>query len=191
MGRRIVSRPARGFVTQLYDAQGMARLVDGLADQIAAGRRPDVPLRLVGIRTRGVPLAERLAARLRAAHGVEAPVGAVDITLYRDDLGRAARWPVLLGTDIGFPVEGAEIVLVDDVLFTGRSARAALNTVCDLGRPAAVRLAVVADRGGRELPIRPDYTGVRCEAGPRDRILVRLTPIDPADEIVRATLADG
>ena len=113
------------------------------------------------------------------------PVGAVEITLYRDDLGRGDRWPVLRGTEIPFVVEGTEIVLVDDVLFTGRTVRAALNAVCDLGRPACVRLAVVADRGGREFPIRADYVGLRCEAGPDERVEVRLRPIDPTDEVVR------
>ena len=170
---------------QVRDARGLEALLDGLADQIEADRRVGAPLRLVGVRTRGVPIAERLAGRLRDRLGEPVPVGAVDITLHRDDLGQAARWPVLRGTEIPFEVDGAEIVLVDDVLFTGRTVRAALNAVCDLGRPASVRLAVVIDRGHRELPIRADAVGLALETGLRERVLVRVRPIDPADEIVR------
>ena len=109
----------------------------------------------------------------------------VDITLYRDDFGRGQRWPELRGTDVPFPVEGAEVVLVDDVLFTGRTIRAALNALCDLGRPACVRLAVLVDRGGRELPIRADYVGAKCHAEVGERILVRLAPLDGEDRIIR------
>ncbi len=171
--------------TKLCDATGLEHLLADLAGRIASGRRPEAPLALVGVRTRGVPIAERLAAQLQKKLGVEVPVGAVEITLYRDDLGRGDRWPVLRGTEIPFVVEGTEVVLVDDVLFTGRTVRAALNAVCDLGRPACVRLAVVADRGGREFPIRADYVGLRCEAGADERVEVRLSPIDPTDEVVR------
>jgi pyrimidine operon attenuation protein/uracil phosphoribosyltransferase len=172
-------------VTEICDREGLEEMFSSLADQIARGRREEVPLGLVGVRTRGVPIAERLSARLRHRHGIEAPVGAVDITLYRDDLDRADRWPVLRGTDIAFPVDGAEIVLVDDVLFTGRSARAALNTICDLGRPARVRLAVAVDRNGRELPLQADYAGLRLDVGPDEQILVQIGPVDPVDGIVR------
>jgi pyrimidine operon attenuation protein/uracil phosphoribosyltransferase len=169
----------------LCDAEGLERLLARLAGEIARGRRPDAPLALVGVRTRGVPIAERIAEHLRRSTGAEVPVGAVDITLYRDDLGRGDRWPVLRGTEIPFGVEGTEVVLVDDVLFTGRTIRAALNTVCDLGRPAVVRLAVVADRGGHELPIRADYVGLTCEADPGERVVVRVRPIDESERIAR------
>ncbi len=171
--------------TTLCDAEGMDRLLDELADRILAGRLDGVPLGLVGIRRRGVPICERLADRLRNRLGVEVPVGAVDITLYRDDLGRGDRWPELRGTEIPFAVDGAEVILVDDVLQTGRTVRAALNTLCDLGRPACVRLAVVADRGGREFPIRADYVGLRCEASPGQRVRVWVRPIDDRDAVVR------
>ena len=113
-------------------------------------------------------------------------VGAVDITLYRDDLDRGNRWPVLKGTDIPFVVDGAEIVLVDDVLFTGRTVRAAMNSICDLwAAPAAREPWRVVDRGGRELPIQADYVGLQVEAKPDERVEVHLQPIDPEDEIVR------
>ncbi len=133
-----------------------------------------------------MPIAERIAESLRKELGQEIPVGAVDITLYRDDLGKGDRWPVLKGTEIPFAVDGVEVVLVDDVLFTGRTVRAAINCVCDLGRPTAVRLAVLADRGGRELPIRADYVGLEVATKPDQRVLVRVRPIDPADAILRS-----
>jgi pyrimidine operon attenuation protein/uracil phosphoribosyltransferase len=169
---------------QIGDGVAVERLINAMAAELARTRRPDIPLRLVGVRTRGVPLAERIATELGRLTGVEVPVGAVDITLYRDDLGRAATWPVLRGTDIPFDIEGADVVLVDDVLFTGRTVRAALNAVCDLGRPAAVRLAVLVDRGHRELPIRADVVGLELSTGREDRVQVRLRPADPADEII-------
>src|SRR5437870_1389447 len=112
---------------RLGDAADMAYLVSSMARQIAGAHQGDAPLRLVGIRTRGFPIADRLARALRPLMGYHVPVGAVDITLYRDDLGQGDRWPVLHGTEIPFDVEGADLVLVDDVLFTGRTVRAALN----------------------------------------------------------------
>jgi pyrimidine operon attenuation protein/uracil phosphoribosyltransferase len=117
--------------------------------------------------------------------GLEVPVGAVDITLYRDDLGQAERWPVLRGTEVPFNVDGADVVLVDDVLFTGRTVRAALNAICDLGRPASVRLAVLVDRGHRELPIRADVVGLEVPTTRGDHVRVRLHPVDPHEEIVQ------
>jgi pyrimidine operon attenuation protein/uracil phosphoribosyltransferase len=172
-------------LSSICDGNALERLIDRLADDIAAAHRCGTPLALVGIRTRGVPLAERLAQRIEKSIGESVAVGSVDTTMYRDDLEHHGRLPVLRGTDIPFEVDGAEIVLVDDVLYTGRSARAALNTVCDLGRPACVRLAVAVDRRGRELPIQADYVGMTIEAEPSDRIIVQLRPVDPADEIVR------
>jgi pyrimidine operon attenuation protein/uracil phosphoribosyltransferase len=169
----------------LRDAQGLESLLGAMAEQIARRRRRGLPLCFVGIRQRGVPIARRLAARLARAESGEIPVGAVDITLYRDDLQHRRSWPVLEGTDIPFSIEGAEVILVDDVIQTGRTARAALNAVCDLGRPGAVRLAAVVDRGGRELPLQPDVVGLEVEAGPLQRVSVRIAPDDPVEGIVR------
>lgn len=171
--------------TRLRDAEGIAALIADMANRIAKGRRTDVPLRLVGIRTRGFPLAFRLAEALSRMIGEPVPVGAVEITLYRDDLDKGARWPVLRGTEIAFDVDGVEIVLVDDVLFSGRTVRAALNAICDLGRPAVVRLAVMVDRGHRELPIQPDVVGINLETSLHESVAVRVRPIDPEDEIIR------
>ncbi len=174
----------------LCDAEGFERLIARLAREIAGANRPGVPLRLVGVRTRGVPIARRLAERLKADAGIDCLVGAVDITLYRDDLGRGDHWPLLKGTEIPFDVDGTDVVLVDDVLFTGRTIRAAMNGVCDLGRPARIRLAVVVDRGGRELPIRADHVGIALPTDLDERVRVRVRPIDAADEIVRSVPSD-
>lgn len=170
--------------TRLRDASGVSALIADLANQIHLGRKPGVPLALIGIRSRGVPIAERLAAEIQKATDQLIPVGAIDITLYRDDLGRSIHWPVLKGTDIPFDVDGTEIVLVDDVLFTGRTVRAAIDCVCDLGRPSSIRLAVLVDRGGRELPIQADYAGMTAEIAEGERVKVCLNPIDEADEVV-------
>lgn len=170
---------------RLCDASGLATILDVMADEIARTRWTSAPLRLIGIRSRGFPLASRLAERVASRAGLAVPVGAVDITLYRDDLDSGGRWPVLHGTEIPFDVEGADVVLVDDVLYTGRTVRAALNTVCDLGRPARVRLAVLVDRGHRELPIQADIIGQTLATEPHEQIRVRLTPNDARDEIVR------
>jgi len=170
---------------RLCDAHQIDGLIASMARKLVDEKRPRVPLYLVGIRTRGVPLAERLARELRLLLGRDIEVGAVDITLYRDDLGQAARWPVLRGTEIPFDIDGAEVVLVDDVLFTGRTVRAALNAICDLGRPARVRLATLVDRGHREIPIQADVVGVNVVTDHSDHVRVHLHPNDPVEEIVR------
>jgi pyrimidine operon attenuation protein/uracil phosphoribosyltransferase len=174
---------------RLCDGHEIVGLISSMARKLVEARRAGVPLYLVGVRSRGVPLAQRLAQELCRLVGENVEVGAVDITLYRDDLGHGQRWPVLLGTDIPFDLEGADVVLVDDVLFTGRTVRAALNSICDLGRPACVRLAVLVDRGHREIPIQPDVVGLHVTTDFSDHVRVRLQPIDPVEEVV--TLAAG
>jgi pyrimidine operon attenuation protein / uracil phosphoribosyltransferase len=174
---------------RLCDGHEIVGLISSMARKLVEARRAGVPLYLVGVRSRGVPLAQRLAQELCRLVGENVEVGAVDITLYRDDLGNGQRWPVLLGTDIPFDLEGADVVLVDDVLFTGRTVRAALNAICDLGRPACVRLAVLVDRGHREIPIQPDVVGLHVTTDFSDHVRVRLQPIDPVEEVV--TLAAG
>ena len=170
---------------QLCDGQQINGLIASMARKLVDAGRRRPPLYFVGIRSRGVPLAERLARDLRVLLGQEIEVGAVDITLYRDDLGQTERWPVLRGTEIPFDLHGAEVVLVDDVLFTGRTVRAALNAVCDLGRPECIRLAVLVDRGHREIPIHPDVVGLSLKTDRLDHVRVRLSPIDPVEEIVK------
>ena len=166
----------------LCDAVGIDNLLDDLAGRIVAHGKQGMPIALVGIRSRGVPIAERLAARI----GDAVKVGAVDITLYRDDLGEIDHWPVLHGTEIPFGVDGIDVVLVDDVLFTGRTVRAALNAICDLGRPGRVRFVTLVDRGHREVPIKADAVGLTIATDWSDNIKVRLQPVDPVDEIVRS-----
>jgi pyrimidine operon attenuation protein/uracil phosphoribosyltransferase len=170
---------------RLCDGHEIGGLIASMARKLADARRPNLRICLVGIRSRGVPLAQRLAQELGRLVGQDIGVGAVDITLYRDDLGQAQRWPVLKGTEIGFDLDGADVVLVDDVLFTGRTVRAGLNAICDLGRPARVRLAVLVDRGHREIPIQPDVVGLHVETGLSDHVRVRLRPIDPVEEVVK------
>jgi pyrimidine operon attenuation protein/uracil phosphoribosyltransferase len=160
--------------------RALSRIAHEIIERNAGAR--DVVL--VGLPTRGVPLAQRLAARLREFEGVEAPVGALDFTLYRDDLALRGVTPRVHQTRIPTDITGRTVVLVDDVLFTGRSARAALDALSDLGRPAAVQLAVLIDRGHRQLPIRADYVGKNIPTSLREDIQVRLIETDGRDEVV-------
>jgi len=169
--------------TVLLDAGQVQKAAECLARAIQAHRLPDAPLAIVGIRKRGVPLAERLARTLRAGSDCPIDVGALDITLYRDDLSQIAHNPVLKGTEIPFDVTGKEIVLVDDVLFTGRTVRAALDALVDLGRPRHIRLAALVDRGHRELPIQADYVGHTVQTRFEDQVQVLLQETDGRDEV--------
>jgi pyrimidine operon attenuation protein/uracil phosphoribosyltransferase len=139
---------------------------------------------LLGIPTRGVPLARRLAARIHAFEGIDVPVGSLDITLYRDDL-RLHATRALGKTELpGAGIDGRKVILVDDVLFSGRTVRAALDALNDVGRPSSVQLAVLVDRGHRELPIRADYVGKNVPTSRSQKVSVRLSEIDGADEVV-------
>jgi len=139
---------------------------------------------LVGIRTRGVPLAHRIARHIGEAAGFEPPVGALDITLYRDDLTTIAAQPVIKGTEIPGSIDGRAVILVDDVLFTGRTLRAALDELIDFGRPSRIELAVIADRGHRELPIHADYVGMNVETAREEIVQVKLLEEDGEDEVL-------
>ncbi len=143
---------------------------------------------LVGIHTRGVPLARRLAANIESFEKVKIPVGTLDISLYRDDLSTLAHQPVVKRTDIPVSVDDKSIVLVDDVLFTGRSIRAAMDALIDLGRPQSIQLAVLVDRGHRELPIRADYIGKNMPSSQHEEIQVRLEETDGVDEVAIVSL---
>ena len=159
-------------MTTVLGADGMAAAVESLADQITTAMAPVPRWALVGIRAGGVPLAEALAAAVKARSGRRPLRGDVDITLYRDDLYTGLEKPVLGDTDLPFEVSGCGIVLVDDVLFTGRTVRAAMGEVWDFGRPAFIRLAVLVDRGHRELPIAPDFTGMTIATALTDKVIV-------------------
>ncbi len=169
---------------QLLDAAAMKIAIDRLANEMMQEFSPECETALIGIRSRGVPLAHRLAKILSLATGKEIPVGVLDITLYRDDLHQRRRWPVVRGTQVPFSLDDRRVILVDDVLFTGRTSVAALAALADLGRPAVLRMAVLIDRGHREYPVRPDYCGLVLETAPGDRVNVRLLEIDGSDEVV-------
>ncbi len=139
---------------------------------------------LVGIRTRGVTLAERLRKRIQEIENTQVDLGILDITLYRDDIGTSKAKPELKGTDIPFPIDGKKVVLCDDVLFSGRTIRAAIDALMDIGRPAHVQLAILVDRGHRELPIRPDFIGKNVPTSKSMRVQVRLEEHDGRDEVV-------
>jgi pyrimidine operon attenuation protein/uracil phosphoribosyltransferase len=152
---------------------------------------PDASLlAFVGIRSRGVHLAQRIRDRVAASRGASVPLGALDITLYRDDLDEIAAQPVVRKTELPFDVRGRYLVLVDDVLFTGRTVRAALDQIIDFGRPKAIRLAVLVDRGDRELPIQADFAGKTVTVRPGQDVQVRLSEEDGADEVILADRTD-
>ncbi|MEX0880774.1 MAG: bifunctional pyr operon transcriptional regulator/uracil phosphoribosyltransferase PyrR [Thermoanaerobaculia bacterium] len=168
---------------KILDADRIRRMIDRMAHEIAE-RRKDLPeLAFIGIRTRGVPLANRLAKRLSDLVKQSFPVGTLDITLYRDDLSTVAPQPLLKKTEIDFDLNGRTVLLCDDVLYTGRTIRAALDGVIDLGRPRAIRLAVLIDRGHRELPVEANYVGKSVPTSQREVIQVLLEETDGADEV--------
>jgi len=165
------------------DADGIHRALGRISHEILERNKGAGHLALVGIRTQGAPLAQRLAERLEAIEGVAPKTGILDINLYRDDLSLTADQPVLRKTEIPFDVNGEVVVLVDDVLFTGRTIRAAMDALTDLGRPRQIQLAVLVDRGHRELPIRPDFVGKNVPTARHEAIEVRLKESHGADEV--------
>ncbi len=171
---------------QVMDADRMSRALTRIAHEILERNRGLDEVALVGVRTRGVPIARRLATLLREINGDHVPTGSLDITLYRDDLMRNAvgPQPVVRRTEIPFSIDGRRILLVDDVLYTGRTTRAALDALIDFGRPKAIQLVVMVDRGHRELPIKADYVGKNVPTSARQSVQVRLQEIDGADEIL-------
>lgn len=165
----------------LLDVKEMAQAIEKIARFILEKSISVNQLLIVGIRTRGVPLAHRVASQIKKLKDISVPVGILDINLYRDDLSKMSEHPIVKKTEIPVSVEGREVFLVDDVLYTGRTIRAALNALFDLGRPRFVELAVLVDRGGRELPIQADVVGIHYAAGPKDNVKVRLQEIDGED----------
>jgi len=178
----------------IMSREDMRRSLARIAHEIIERNRSMEKLVLVGMRTRGVPLARRLSSNLERFEDVHVPVGALDISYYRDDLpiesrlnlDLSSRGLVVNGTDMPVEIEGKSVVLVDDVLYTGRSTRAALDALIDLGRPESIQLAVLIDRGHRELPIRPDYVGKNIPTSRDEEIRVHVTETDGVDEVVIA-----
>ena len=169
---------------KVLDADAIRRSLARIAHEVLEHHKGTGSLALVGIRTRGAMLAQRLAGEIQTIDGHPVQVGVLDITLYRDDLSRIAPNPVVHATEIPFDITDLHIVLVDDVLFTGRTIRAALNALNDFGRPKTIQLAVLVDRGHRELPIRADYVGKNIPTSLHEHIEVRLGELDEKEEVV-------
>jgi pyrimidine operon attenuation protein / uracil phosphoribosyltransferase len=186
--------PEQGKI--LLDADGLARTLSRIAHEIIEGNPELEDVALVGIQTRGVPLAQRLARLISERAEVAPEVGTVDITFHRDDVAvrqgasPLAAQPLVRATQLDFPLDGRTIVLVDDVLYTGRTIRAAIEALFDYGRPARVQLAVLVDRGHRELPIRPDYVGKNLPTARGERIQVQLVEVDELDAVLLVSTSE-
>ena len=167
----------------IMDEAAMERALVRIAHQIVEKNHGTDHLCLVGIKTRGVPLAQRLGKNISRLEGVDIPVGELDITLYRDDLSTIAEAPVVSGTHVPFSVEGKTVVLVDDVIYTGRTVRAALDALMDVGRAQRIQLAVLIDRGHRELPIRPDYVGKNVPTAQSELVAVKVIEFDGENRV--------
>jgi pyrimidine operon attenuation protein/uracil phosphoribosyltransferase len=168
----------------LLDAEALERTLHRIAHEIIEGNPDLEQVALVGIHTRGVSVAQRLRALIEQFAGTEVALGTLDITFYRDDIGLRAEAPEVHETAIGFDITGKVVVLVDDVLFTGRTIRAAMDALMDLGRPRKIQLAVLVDRGHRELPIRADYVGKNVPTGRADDVRVLIQELDGEDAVV-------
>ncbi|HET9325878.1 MAG TPA: bifunctional pyr operon transcriptional regulator/uracil phosphoribosyltransferase PyrR [Candidatus Eisenbacteria bacterium] len=175
---------------EIIDAEGLRRIIIRIAHEIVERNHGLEDLVLVGIRRRGVPLAARIAGKIEEFEGSPPVQGSLDITLYRDDLTTVSHQPVVGNNEALPDVNGKVVVLVDDVLYTGRTVRAALDAIIDFGRPRSIQLAVVVDRGHRELPIRADYVGKNVPTSRREVISVKLAELDGVDSVVINELAD-
>jgi pyrimidine operon attenuation protein/uracil phosphoribosyltransferase len=172
------------YKKDILDQEGINRALTRIAHEILEKNKGLKDLAIIGIRTRGVPLAQKIANKIIEIEGEEVPVGILDITLYRDDLTTIAQQPIVHQTEISFDITGKKIILVDDVLYTGRTVRAALDALVDLGRPEVIQLAILIDRGHRELPIRPDYVGKNLPTSEQEMVEVKLEEIDEEDRVV-------
>ena len=170
--------------TKIMDEDGMRRAITRIAHEIIERNKGVKDLAVIGIRRRGGPLAERLAEKIGEIEKEKVPVGILDITLYRDDLTTLGPHPMVHRTEVDFDINGKTLVLVDDVLYTGRTVRAALDALMDLGRPKCIQLAVLVDRGHRELPIKADYVGKNVPTSKKEIIAVKVKEIDGKDEVV-------
>ena len=169
---------------ELVDKDGIRRALTRISHEIIEKNEGTEDLVIIGIRSRGVPMAERIADRISEFEGVEVPTGILDITLYRDDLSQVSNQPIIHQTEISFDITNKKVVLVDDVLFTGRTVRAALDALIDLGRPKSIQLAILVDRGHRELPIRPDYVGKNLPTAESEVVSVNFEKTDGEDNVL-------
>jgi pyrimidine operon attenuation protein/uracil phosphoribosyltransferase len=176
---------------RIMTAEEIRRALIRISHEVVEKHAGTEGLVLVGIQRRGVPLATRLAASILEHEAVDLPVGALDITFYRDDLSLVAQQPILKGTDIPFDLNDRTVVLVDDVLYTGRTIRAAMDALVDFGRPQAIRLAVLVDRGHRELPIRADHVGKNVPTSREEVVKVQLVEVDGEDAVSIERSPDG
>jgi pyrimidine operon attenuation protein/uracil phosphoribosyltransferase len=177
------SRIGKGVIVlidkaEIMDESAMIRALTRISHEIIEKNKGINGLVLIGIQRRGVPLAKMIAKKIKEVEGQEVPVGVLDITLYRDDLSTLSEHPIINGTEIDFPLTGKKVVLVDDVIFTGRTVRAAIDAIIDIGRPKMIQLAILIDRGHRELPIRADYVGKNVPTSKSEVINVRVNEID-------------
>jgi pyrimidine operon attenuation protein/uracil phosphoribosyltransferase len=170
--------------TEVLGEEEIQRILIRLSHEIVEKNKEMNDLALVGIRTRGAYLAERVVRNIKRIRGVEIPLGILDITLYRDDLTTIAYQPIVRKTEIPFDITGKKIILIDDVLYTGRTIRAALDALIDFGRPQTIQLAVLIDRGHRELPIRPDYVGKNLPTSQEEMVEVRVKEVDKIDKVI-------
>jgi pyrimidine operon attenuation protein / uracil phosphoribosyltransferase len=175
---------------KIMDEDDIARALTRISHEIVEKNRGARDVILMGIRTRGAPLAKRIAELIKKIDSVQVPVGILDITLYRDDLQLVAKQPVVGKTELAADIEGKVIVLVDDVLFTGRTIRAAMDEIVDFGRPKSIQLAVLIDRGHRELPIRADYVGKNVPTSAKEAITVKVREQDGEDAVSVQEMAD-
>jgi pyrimidine operon attenuation protein / uracil phosphoribosyltransferase len=188
IGERFFNLESRCKIMQkalVLDEQAIRRSLTRIAHQIIEKNKGIENCVLVGIRTRGIYLAERLAERIEEIEGKSIPVGELDITLYRDDLTKKTdnQEPLVKGSEIPVGITDKQVILVDDVLYTGRTVRAGLDAIMDIGRPSAIQLAVLVDRGHRELPIRADYVGKNIPTSSSEKIVVELTEVDQVDQV--------
>ncbi|MFV9509962.1 bifunctional pyr operon transcriptional regulator/uracil phosphoribosyltransferase PyrR [Tepidibacillus sp. LV47] len=168
----------------LLDEAAIGRALTRIAHEILEKNKGIEDLVLIGIKTRGIYLARRLGEKIKMIEGQDVPIGELDITLYRDDLSEKSDQPLVQGSHIDFSIEGKKVILVDDVLYTGRTVRAALDALIDIGRPQLIQLAVLIDRGHRELPIRPDYVGKNIPTSRQEMISVQLKEVDQKEQVV-------
>lgn len=171
------------FKAKLLDDKAIDRSLTRLAHEIIEKNKGTESLVLIGIKSRGIPIARRISQRIKSIEGTELPVGELDITLYRDDLSLKSYEPDVKGLKVDFEIDGKVVILVDDVIYTGRTVRAAMDAIIDYGRPSAIQLAVLVDRGHRELPIRPDFVGKNIPTSSKEIVKVKLEEMDGVNEV--------